>query len=183
MSQEQRIETLRSVIKTISKTPLERETLRDLARAALEQDSEAAEQVRAETLDCAILLGVLGASTVQEAVDNAKNLLRVQAMVNTPETADFAAGVLLESAHQRMRWGTDGAAGKSPEDWFWLLGYLSGKVLRALAAGDRDKALHHCISSAAALCNWHAAIAGDDTSMRPGIDPVAKGIEREGVPA
>lgn len=160
-------------------------------RAEMPEDFPEGEPVDAEigspehlaAIDYAVLLAMLGATDVQEAVNNAKKLLHVQAMVNTPETADFAAGVLLEAAHQRMRWGAKHDAGKAPEDWFWLLGYLSGKVLRALAAGDQDKALHHCISSAAALCNWHAAIAGDDTSMRPGIDPVAKGIEREGVPA
>lgn len=35
-------------------------------------------------------------------------------------------------------------------------------------SGDTDKALHHTISSAASLANWHAAILGT-TNMRPGI--------------
>lgn len=91
-------------------------------------------------------------------------------IINTPETADFMAGVPLEAAHQRERWGTSHDAGKAPEDWFWLIGYLAGKALRAQNAGDVEKALHHTISTAAALANWHAAIAGVDTSMRPGID-------------
>jgi len=91
------------------------------------------------------------------------------AVVNTPETADFMAGVPLEAAHQRDRWGSSHDAGKSPFDWFWLIGYLAQKAADAHVRGDAAKAQHHTISTAAALANWHAAIAGVDTSMRPGI--------------
>jgi hypothetical protein len=93
-------------------------------------------------------------------------------IINTPETADFMAGVPIEALHQRERWGVNHDSGKTPEDWFWLVGYLAQKALRAQNAGDIDKALHHTISTGAALANWHAAITGADTSMRPGIaDP------------
>jgi hypothetical protein len=34
-----------------------------------------------------------------------------------------------------------------------------------------DKALHHTISTAAALANWHAALSGTSNTMRPGIAP------------
>ena len=78
-------------------------------------------------------------------------------------------GVPLEAAHQRKRWGSKHDAGKTPSDWFWLVGYLAGKALHAHVTGDTKKALHHTISTAAALCNWHAAILGK-TDMRPGID-------------
>jgi NTP pyrophosphatase (non-canonical NTP hydrolase) len=94
-------------------------------------------------------------------------------IINTPETADFMSGVPLEAMHQRERWGSDHDAGKTPEDWFWLIGYLAQKALRAQNAGDLEKAQHHTISTAAALANWHAALAGADTSMRPGIIPPA----------
>ena len=77
----------------------------------------------------------------------------------------------LEAAHQRERFSVDHDAGKGPEDWFWLVGYLAGKALRSAIAGDLDKALHHCISTAAALANWHAALLGADNRMRPGIAP------------
>ncbi len=103
-------------------------------------------------------------------------LERLRALVNTPELHDFSRAVVLEAAHQRERWGSDHDAGKAPEDWFWLLGYLGGKALAAHSSGNTDKALHHTISSAAALANWHAAISGTHTAMRPGIDPVARGI-------
>ncbi|HYD87130.1 MAG TPA: hypothetical protein VEA80_06635 [Vitreimonas sp.] len=91
------------------------------------------------------------------------------AKLNAPELRDFSRAVVLEAAHQRARWGSAHDAGKTPADWFWLIGYLAGKALHAADAGNSEKALHHTISSAAALANWHAAILGADNSMRPGI--------------
>jgi hypothetical protein len=108
-----------------------------------------------------------------------KRVAELEALLNTPELYDFSKAVVLEAQHQRARWGSEHDAGKEPQDWFWLLGYLSGKALRShiaalvipFAASDTEKALHHCISSAAVLANWHAAITGLDTRMRPGIVP------------
>lgn len=97
-------------------------------------------------------------------------------IINTPETADFMAGVPLEAAHQRERWGADHDAGKTPFDWFWLIGYLAQKAADASCRGDAEKAKHHTISTAAALANWHAALIGADNRMRPGIDPAERGL-------
>lgn len=97
-------------------------------------------------------------------------------ILNTPELHKFSEGVTLEALHQRNRWGSAHDAGKAPSDWFWLVGYLAGKALQAHATGNTEKALHHTISTAAALANWHAAIAGTHTAMRPGIDPDPLGI-------
>ncbi|TBR76167.1 MAG: hypothetical protein EPN64_09160 [Burkholderiaceae bacterium] len=105
---------------------------------------------------------------------------RLHQLINTPQTQDWMRAVDLEAAHQQERWGSAHDAGKAPEDWFWLLGYLSGKALAALKAGDQEKTRHHIISSAAVLRNWHRHIAGELTSMRPGIDPIARGIESRG---
>ena len=104
--------------------------------------------------------------------------------LNTPQTKDFTDAVRKEAAHQRVRWGTEHDAGKTPEDWLWLLGYLATKATAAariaatyevdlpeLSAEQREKALHHTISSAAVCLNWHAHLSGADTRMRPGIDP------------
>ena len=91
-------------------------------------------------------------------------------IINTPETADFMAGVPIEAAHQRERWGSEHDAGKTPFDWFWLVGYLAQKAATAAVSGDAEKAKHHTISTAAALANWHAALTGQ-TDMRPGIGP------------
>jgi hypothetical protein len=73
--------------------------------------------------------------------------------------------------HQVERWGVDHDIGKQPEDWFWLVGYLAGKCLRAHRDGDRDKALYHTISTGAALANWHRHIKTGATKMQPGHAP------------
>lgn len=88
-------------------------------------------------------------------------LRRLRALLDTPELHDFSRAVVLEAAHQRERWEHD--ARKAHSDWFWLVGYLAGKALHAVIVGDRAKALHHCISTAAVLANWHARIASEPT--------------------
>lgn len=98
-------------------------------------------------------------------------LERLQALINTPRTDDFFEAVRLEAAHQQERWGTENDAGKDAMDWFWLLGWLGGKSAKAFAQGDPEKGLHHVISSAAVLLNWHRHATGQMTAMRPGIAP------------
>lgn len=114
-----------------------------------------------------------------ELFDEVKRLqaenARLLGLLNTPELHDFAKALPLEAAHQRERWGSEHDAGKEPQDWFWLIGYLAGKALRAHLDGDRDKALHHTITAAAALANWHAAILAGSSAMRPGIEPPREG--------
>lgn len=92
--------------------------------------------------------------------DAAAEIERLRGLLNAPELYDFGNGVVREAAHQRDRWGATHDAEKQPEDWFWLVGYLTGKALHAVKAGDTDKGLHHCISTAAVLANWHAVISG-----------------------
>lgn len=82
-------------------------------------------------------------------------------IINAPETADFMAGVPLEAAHQRERWGASHDADKTPFDWFWLVGYLAQKAASSAVAGDIEKAKHHTISTAAALANWHATLSSE----------------------
>ena len=94
---------------------------------------------------------------------------RLNALLNTPEIEDFDKAVPLESAHQIERWGAQHDAGKNPEDWFWLVGYLAGKALAAFKTNDLTKAKHHCISASAALRNWHAHIRSGQSEMRPGV--------------
>jgi hypothetical protein len=90
-----------------------------------------------------------------------------------PEVGDFVEAVQREAAHQRIRWGSYHDAGKTPADWFWLVGYLAGKALHALNEGRVEKGLHHVITTAAVLANWHAAVLGK-SNMRPGIVPPAE---------
>jgi len=100
--------------------------------------------------------------------DERAELERLRALVNSPETRDFLLGVRNEVAHQVERWGTVHARAKEPADWFWLIGYLGGKALAAHVKGDTDKAMHHCISTAAALANWHTHILHGAGLMQPG---------------
>ena len=107
--------------------------------------------------------------------------LRLLALINNPELTRFAEGVVLEAAHQRERWGSDHDSGKTPADWFWLIGYLAGKGLHAHSAADTHKALHHMVTAAAALANWHGAILGTH-DMRPGIGDPTNPITAGGSP-
>lgn len=93
---------------------------------------------------------------------------RLSALLNTPELQDFAKAVVLEAAHQRERWGSDHDAGKTSEDWLWVIAYLATKAHQALRYEDKEKALHHLITTAAALANWHAQLL-DACNMRPGL--------------
>lgn len=95
---------------------------------------------------------------------------RLNGLINTPHTHDFIDAVRLEMPHQRERWGAEHDSGKTPADWFWLIGFLAGKALMSLTGGNIEKAKHHVITTAAALGNWFLAITGESTSMRPGID-------------
>lgn len=98
-----------------------------------------------------------------------RELNDLKALLNTPEIEDFDKAVPLEAGHQIQRWGAAADAGKSPEDWFWLCGYLAGKALASFKAGDMIKAKHHCVSTSAAMRNWHAHIRSGESVMRPGL--------------
>ncbi len=109
------------------------------------------------------------------------NLLKE--LLSRPEIDDFWEGIVTEAAHQRQRWGDAHDRDKSAENWFWLVGYLSGKALRASIEGDKAKAKHHTISTAAALFQWHQAIKADETGSGRGkdedIDPEAGRLSAE----
>lgn len=108
---------------------------------------------------------------IATAIHKAKARIKeLEGLINAPETDDFLKGVKLEAAHQVQRWGYAHDRSKSAENWYWLVGYLAGKALRAAITGDQEKALHHTISSAAALLNWHAAIKRDATGSGVGQD-------------
>lgn len=74
----------------------------------------------------------------------------VERTINTPQTEDFIEAVRNEAAHQLNRWGGEHDDRKAPEDWMWLLGWLISKAVQ-----QPDKRLHHIVTSAAALAQWH----------------------------
>jgi predicted nucleic acid-binding Zn-ribbon protein len=94
---------------------------------------------------------------------------RLRALINSPHIDNFERAVRLEAAHQQERWGADHDEGKTATDWIFLAAYLCGKAAASFAAGNRVKGMHHIISSAAVLLNWHKHAAGEPSRMRPGI--------------
>lgn len=96
-------------------------------------------------------------------------IARLNGLINTPHTADFLEAVPLEAAHQIERWGTSHDEGKTPLDWFWLIGFLSQKVVVSLDKNDLEKAKHHTISTAAVMLNWYRSISNEEKSFQPGI--------------
>jgi hypothetical protein len=113
--------------------------------------------------------------SVDEVEALRQRVATLEALINSPETADWMKGVPLEAAHQVERYGIDHDAGKTPFDWFWLIGYLAQKAASSAVTGDIEKAKHHTISTGAALLNWHRNLSGENTKMRPGIDTSIRG--------
>lgn len=93
----------------------------------------------------------------------------LRALISRPYVGAWTDAVIIEAAHQRERWGAEHDHGKGVEDWFWLVGYLAGKCLAAHKAGDTEKAMHHTVSTGAALTHWAAQIGGHENVFRPGL--------------
>lgn len=136
------------------------ETMRDNMRRALDRVDEWRSKAFVAEKD--------GADWKRRALAAEARAEQTEQSLGVPEVRDFIAGVRREAAYQRMLWDSEHDDGKTPADWFWLVGYLAGKALHAQVSGNTEKALHHTVSTAAALCNWHSAILGK-TDMRPGL--------------
>ena len=102
----------------------------------------------------------------------------IQEIINKPHNDDFVTGLILESAHQVEKWGEPHDRAKEPEDWMWLMGWLVGKAAMAHRTGDREKAKHHCISSAAVLLQWHALLSGHGNGFTPGASDLQQHLEK-----
>lgn len=123
---------------------------------------------------------LLASAILNDQEDRFKEQNEALAAADKPIVEDFFGGVKQEMHHQLERWGTTHDRNKAPPDWFWLLGYLSGKALAAAVLGDREKALHHCISSAAVLGHWHAAIKNKLQSLKVEHEPSQRAGEMLG---
>jgi len=67
------------------------------------------------------------------------------------------------------RWPVEHDAAKTAWDWFWHLGYLGGKAAHAALTRDFDKALHHTVTAAALLANWHRHLIAARDAARGGV--------------
>jgi len=83
------------------------------------------------------------------------DLTRLNNILDSPETVDFLKGIVKEAGFQLKKWGSEHDEKKSLDDWLWLIAHLSTKASQASRYGDKEKYLHHIITCAAALFNWH----------------------------
>lgn len=82
----------------------------------------------------------------------------LRALLNAPETRDFVEAVKREAAHQRTLDHRDET--KTDAEWMWTVGWL---IAKAVHATTLEKRLHHLVTSAAALANWHRLRAAPTT--------------------
>ena len=113
------------------------------------------------------LAGVSRPSSADTLKQAANEIERLTTLVNTPMFEPFDTAVKCEAAHQAHKWGTVHDRNKEPQEWYWLVGYLAGKAPRSHLSGDRTKALHHTISSAAVLFHWHTHITKNLATQGP----------------
>lgn len=152
-------------------------------RELAEQDARAAHAEAVEVLQ--LVPGAANAHDVRCHLDSLEGRAlaaeqerdQLRALIDSPYNLQFLEGVRREIAHQVQRWGTAHDRAKAPADWLWLLGYLSGKALAAHIAGDTDKAMHHCISSAAVLANWHTHILLGGGARSPGSSDLQRFLQ------
>lgn len=115
-------------------------------------------------------VGTVRGETIRRLVktieSTSDDLAKLKAEINKPEVDNFVAGVVMEAAHQRQRWGVEHDAGKTPIDWIFLIGHL---LTKAAVLEPGDKRRHRIIAAMAAGANWFLAELGVDTRMRPGI--------------
>jgi hypothetical protein len=102
--------------------------------------------------------GIDSGDAVEIVAECLAEIKRLRAIVDGPEIKDFLVAAEKEAKYQRAQWGDGHDAGKVLSDWYWTLGYLGGKALYALLADDKEKGLHHIITTAALCANWHRAI-------------------------
>jgi len=84
--------------------------------------------------------------------DHASSLVNDGARV----TDSFTADMEYEAVYQRARWGEAHDADKSDADWFWLVGWLVGKVMYPGASVDKKR--HRLRAAATALMMWDRQI-------------------------
>jgi hypothetical protein len=125
-------------------------------------------QARGVDVDAALLADALNEMAPATSAHNQAlkdEIARLTGILNTPAIEPFAGAVVAEAQHQVFRWGADHDETKDAFDWYWLLGYLAGKAARSAQTQDWEKALHHTVTAAAALANWHGRlIAARDTA-------------------
>lgn len=130
------------------KTDPNRPTINTVTEAELKEQLAASD--RAFNDECARHTAAL--SKIAALEEREKTLVEI---IDSPKTKDFLEAVKIEVAHQKKRWGPDHDRQKTPDDWLWALAFLATKATQAARYGDTEKYLHHIVTSAALLANWH----------------------------
>ena len=161
-----------------------RDMLERIRRSLLRHSSD--EECEAAKCGCWVQTAEEGVAMLRnENADLEEKFLALRAAVGEPLNADWFEGVRREFAFQADRWREPDKI-KQPEDWHSLVVLLASKAIAAQHCGDKDKALHHTISTGAALLHWWHAIAGksNQTSPPPVTEAFRKGADVEaGVPS
>ena len=95
-------------------------------------------------------------------------------LLHSSEIHDFLRGVHIEAVRQVDALTTIRKGHMEAVDWFAMANQFTAHAQLEYRAGNLDKALQHCISSAAAAYNWHCAIRGADIHLAPGRSDIRK---------
>ncbi len=88
----------------------------------------------------------------RKILEKSKEIERLKALINSPQTDDFIEAIKTEAAHQCERWDD---SQNNNVDWLWRLAYISTKTVHK---EDQSK-LKHWIVSCGALClNWFKSV-------------------------
>ena len=85
----------------------------------------------------------------------------LESLINTPTIDNFLSGIIYESAHQVERWKDNVDRESESFNWVFLVGHLATRAAAYHEAGNKEKALHHTITTAAVCLNWHRFLKGD----------------------
>lgn len=82
-------------------------------------------------------------------------------LINTPLISHFLQAVKLEAAHQVERWKDSVDRESESFNWVFLVGHLATRAAAYHEAENKEKALHHTITTAAVCLNWHKFLVGE----------------------
>lgn len=77
----------------------------------------------------------------------------IDEIINKPQVLEFIEAVKSEMAHHEQRWGDE--SGIPPHHFNMVLGYINGKLSKAIWDKDGEKFLHHLITITAVAGTCH----------------------------
>lgn len=77
----------------------------------------------------------------------------IDELINKPHFTNFLEAVKTEMAHHEQRWGDETAT--PPHHFQMVLGFINGKLAKAIWEKDTEKFVHHLITIAAVAGTAH----------------------------